>query len=152
MPQYTLKAPEAAREWEVIPANTELEAEILGIEERTKPFKDDNGKDVVKVNFSFKVTSDGEYKNRRQFGETSTSFVDHPDCKFRAWVKAALGVDSLPQEFVLDTDDLLGLPVRLIIGNKPKKNADGTTGTRDYVQDVLPIRHSGDVGSADEYF
>lgn len=152
MPQYTLTKPDAPKEWDVIPGNTELEAEVLGIEERVKPFKDDRGNDVVKVNFSFKILSEGDYKNRRQFGETSTNFVDHPDCKLRAWVKAILGVDQLPEDFVLDTDDLLGMTVRIIVGNKPKKNADGSPGVRDFVQDVLPIRGMSDAGTADEVF
>lgn len=130
-------------EFTLIPEDTVLESELLGMEKKTMPFKDDDGNDVVKVEWTFKVTQDGEFKNRRVWGQTSTVFTSHEDCKMRAWVQELLAVDELTPGFKFKTADLINNSARIVIGQRSwtdkKTNEPRTVNT---VKDVIRSRQA----------
>ncbi len=109
-------------EYVCIPENEILEAEILDIEIRESNFwldPDDESLGKQKeVSFKFKITENGPYSGSWVWGSTSTLFSTHPNCKLRLWTEEILGVDEgLPVDFSLNTEDLVGQNVRVIIAN-----------------------------------
>lgn len=143
MGQFILGGDEGV-EFEVIPADTILAATIEECEVKESPFdiddKDPSKGKKKQVSFKFRVSEGEEFANRVLFGNTPTTFTKHPDCKLRVWIQEILAQDSLADNFAFDTDDLVGMRVKVIVGNRPKKNADGTTGVRDFASDVIRIR------------
>lgn len=129
--------------FEAIPADTILECEVEQVEDRETPFwidRNDESKGKQRqVSFRFRVTGPEEYKGRVLFGNTPTTFSNHPDCKLRVWVQEILGQDQLPVGFKLDLSQLEGAPVKVAIGNRDKKAADGSTVTKDFVADVMRV-------------
>lgn len=118
-----------AREYTLIPEGSILDAEILDVEVRDSYYfwvdPDDHSKGKEKeVSFKFKVTEPGPNKDDWIWGSTSTVFNTHPNCKLRLWVEEIFAVeDSLPADFTLDTSDLKGQPVRIVVENYySKKN------------------------------
>lgn len=129
-------------QYEAIPENTVLLTEVVKVEERDSFFNiDDNDPSLGKkrqVSFRFKVTDpDSEYNGRNVWGTTPTTFSTHPDCKLRVWVQEILGVDGLPKDFEFEEEDLEGSAVKVVMRNYQKKNADGSTTTKDSVSDLM---------------
>ena len=139
MTTFKLQASDV-QEFDVIPEGSVLVAEIVNVEERETPWLvDENDPSKGKksqVSFRFSV-SDGEHKGRTLFGNTPTTFTNHPDCKLRAWVQEVLGENALPVGFSLDLDTLVGLPVKIAVAHRVKNNADGSTSVKEYVSDVI---------------
>lgn len=132
-----------SEEFEVIPADTILEVEVVNCELKETPFLvDDNDPSKGKkeqISFRFKVTEPGEWSGRTLFGNTPTTFTSHPDCKLRAWVQELLGMNTLPAGFEFDTENLIGLTAKAIVGNRARKAADGTEVLKDYVDAVMRV-------------
>lgn len=124
------------REFETISDNSILEAEVVSVEKVVKPFKDEHGQPIVRVEFEFKVV-DQQHKGRRLWGDTPTTFTTHPDCKMTAWVTEILAVESLPADFRFNTDSLNGSRARVVVGLREAK--DGKP-ARNYVKDVIRSR------------
>lgn len=122
----------------VIPADTILEAEIESVKKIVKPFTDDNGDPVRRVEFAFRIIDDN-FHGRKVWGDTPTTFTTHPDCKLRAWVQEALAVSELPKSFTFNTDSLQGEKVRVVVGVREWVK-DGETQQRNFVTDVLRSR------------
>ena len=143
VPKYTLQEGSdkpQRKQYALIPEGTVLNAEIMKIEEKVLPFTDDDGNPIKKVEFSFLVT-DEKYSNRRLWGQTSTKFVDNPNCKLRSWTCELMGLDTIPNDFTLDTDQLVGLPCRVTVGHRTVKGKDGEEDTqREFVADVIRVR------------
>jgi hypothetical protein len=135
--------------YEVIPADEILNAEVSAVEVKETPFDDERnpGQKQKQVSFKFLI-SDGPHQGRILWGNTSTIFNDNENCKLRQWVQAILGQDTLPVGFKFDTETLLGLPVRVVVGNRGKKNANGSVAThadgspvlRDYCEMLMPAK------------
>lgn len=144
---------EEAKVFEAIPEDTIVEAEIQTVEERETPFdidKNDPSKGKQhQVSFRFNVTGPAEYAGRVLFGNTPVTFSNHPDCKLRVWVQEILGTDTLPLGFKLDLSQLEGAPVKVVVGNRVKQAADGTTVAKDFAQDVLRV--TGFVDASDAF-
>ena len=121
--EYTL-GESTFEEFETLPADTILETTVQAVEQRTSPFwVDENDQSKGKreeVSFRFQVTS-GEHQGRVFFGNTPTYFDASPNCRLRVWVEEILGVDELPVGFKFDTDDLIDLPVKIVLGVGAKK-------------------------------
>lgn len=113
-------------------------ARVVGIKLKEKPYKDDDGNPVKKVEWKFKIVSDDDQDGREIWGETSTKFVDHPDCKLKNWSEAALG-KILPVGYRIDTDDCLDRDVRIRVGLREYEK-DGETKQHNYVADVIPTK------------
>jgi hypothetical protein len=116
-------------------------AQITNVRLREKPFKDERtGQPVKRVEFAFKLSADDGHDGQDIWGDTSTRFNDHPDCRLRAWSEAILGM-HLPPHFKLDTDTLIDRRCRVIIGKKEWEK-DGETRTRNFVREVHPTREA----------
>lgn len=121
-------------ELEKIPDGEILQAEVVKVGKQTKPWKDDDGNDVVRVNFEFRVTEEGPFFGRRVWGETPTTFSTHSDCKLRVWIQELLGEDDLPKGFNLKTSMVEGLPCRIAVAQRTNQTTKKTT---NFVADVI---------------
>jgi hypothetical protein len=123
----------------IIPEGDIVQAKVTACEQRVAPFKDDNGNEVVRIEFTFTIEEPGSpYDGQRIFGSTSNTFTNHPDCKLRAWAQELL-VTELEPGFTLDTDTLIGQRCRVVVGvRETEKN--GLTKTRNYAQDIMRPR------------
>jgi hypothetical protein len=64
-----------------IPEDTVLPAKVTAVTQRKKPFKDESGNDIWRMEFSFTVEDpSSDYDGTRLWGDTSTLFNNHPDC------------------------------------------------------------------------
>jgi len=123
--EYTL-GESTFEEFQTLPADTILKAVVQKVEQRETPFNiDDNKPELGKkdeVSFRFQV-SEGEHQGRVFFGSTMTYFDASPNCRLRVWVEEILGIDEIPVGFKFDTDDLIDLPVKIVLGvTKSDKN------------------------------
>lgn len=122
--------------WVPIPDGTKLLMQIEDVKTETKPFKDKDGNDIVKVVFSFVVVEEGPFYDRKIQGETPTTFTTHPDCKLRNWVQEILKQD-LPAGFRLNTDILVGELVDAVVSAKESERKDGKgIWVRNWVSDI----------------
>lgn len=125
---------------EAIPEHTILVMEIVDVKEVEKPWKDDDGNPVNRVEFSFVVREpEGEnsrFDGRKIWGETPTTFSRSDRCKLRAWAQEILS-EKLGN--TLDTDILIGRRCRGVVHQRIKKNTDQVY---NFVHDVLPDRNA----------
>jgi hypothetical protein len=129
---------------EPIPEKAVFEAEILSVELRDTRWDDEYNTDEdgnplkkKEYNFKFGVLDEGEFKDRWVWGSTSNWFADDPRCRLTQWIKAILDEDILPEGFVFDTDNLVNMRCRVIIGAKQRKNG---TGIANWVEEVRPSK------------
>lgn len=126
------------KQYDKIPAGTWLDAEVLAVDEVEKPYKDDDGNPVKKVEFTFGVQWNGD--DRKVWGETSTKWVYHSGCKLRQWSQEIFATD-LPEEFVLNTDHLVGEKCQILVGLRTweagsKDGRSWDAGSKNFVEDV----------------
>lgn len=154
----------------VIADGETVAVEVTRAEIRETPFDDpaNPGKKKWEVSFSFKITDPDPVLcllpndeggvdeisvtvfDQILFGNTPTTFSTHPDCKLRLWAQEILGGTTLPVDFELDTDDLVGLPCRAVVGVRERKGGDGVGVIRkNYVTDVI---HASSAPLASEVF
>ena len=96
--------------------DTPMHGSCLSIALKEKPYKDDEGKPVMKFEFKFRlIDEDGAHDGEYLWGETSTLFNDHPKCRLSNWANAIMG-EQLPPGYQLDTDELLDKECRVIVG------------------------------------
>jgi hypothetical protein len=134
----------------VLPEDTITEAVVLDVMEKIAPFKNDDGSDITRVEFTFALP---DYSNQRVWGETPTTFSSHPDCKLRGWAQEILGGGELPVGFRLNTDDLKDRKVRVRLGYKKyfsKKN--NREEERNFVADVIHSRAAASAATYEEPF
>src|SRR5690554_3215520 len=108
---YTMENdPEAedAEEFKTVPGDMTFTAEVVRVEEKLLPFKDDDGKEIRQLEFSFKIQDNGEYYGHWVKGQASLPFTNHPRNKLRMWTQQILGGVELNTGFQLNTDDLIG--------------------------------------------
>lgn len=138
------------QEFTIIPADTIVEAEVVDVEEKETPFwvdeKDHSKGKSQQMSFRFKIT-DGEYAGMTVFGNTSCWFTENS--KLGSWVREILAQDELPDE--LDTDNLIGLPVTLIIGNRTKEVNGQPVVSAHFVETIARLADD-DMMSAEETF
>lgn len=78
------------------------------------------GEEVEKLRWVFSVTDQGPWQGKDVQGDTSQKFVPHPACKAYNWAAAVLGHEP-PLDKDFDTDVLLGMPCRILIGHRKDK-------------------------------
>jgi hypothetical protein len=113
-----------------------MAAEVTAIAEKEAKFKADDGSVKMRVEFSFVITEpDLAWDGQRIWGDTPTTFTTNPDCKLRAWSTEILG-DELGPGFALDTDLLVGMPCRIVVGAREyqQNNMDKV---HNFVKDVI---------------
>lgn len=120
MANFTLGHSEE-QEFETIPVDTLAKAEVVKVDVAESPFwvdEDDHAKGKKEqVSFRFRI-NEGEFEGRQLFGNTPTTFTDHPDCKLSGWVREILDLDEFPTDFSFDTEQLEGCSVNIIVGHR----------------------------------
>ena len=79
-----------------------------------------DGETVYKLRWVFSITDQGPWLGKDIQGDTSQKFTAHPNCKAYNWSAAILGKNP-PTDRDFDTDDLLGLPCRVLVGHRTDK-------------------------------
>ena len=112
-----LKTGDSASEFELIGENEIVNARVGGVEPNEFTY---NGEEVKKLRWTFVIDEPemAQHHGNNVWGDTSQAFVSHPNCKAYNWTAAITGrqYDSGEE---LDTDDLLGMPCRIMIMHKP---------------------------------
>lgn len=111
-------------QYELLPVG-EYKAEITDVEP-------DEGNFGLQLKFTFAV-QDKEGETHTLMGWTSARFS--PKSKLYAWARAAFNAD-IPQDYNLNTDDLIGRPVKLTVLTRMKE--DGSEFNR--IEAVRPWR------------
>lgn len=140
MPSFELEESEYSGP---IPEDTVLAAELVSCKIVEKPYVDDDGQKVKKVEFKFVIQEEASpWEGEHIWGETPTRFNTHPDCKLRNWTSVIANTE-FPPGYRLDTDVLLGMKCRVVVGNREYEK-DGEKKIHQFVQTVLPAReHAG---------
>lgn len=102
---------------------------------------------VNKLRWKFLITEDGPMKGKELQGETTTNFAAHPNCKAYNWYVKISGHSPAEGEEA-DTDDLVGLPCRVVIGHQKDKKEEGRIWLR--VKDVFPKKSRATAPSPSE--
>lgn len=134
----------SGEEYEIIPEDTILEAEVGKVQTvTTKMLDEQTGEPVKQVEFTFLI-KDEPYVSRKAWGRTSTKFTTHENCKLRAWVTEIMAVDNLPTGFRLDTDALVGQRCRIVMEvNSWEDKKTGQTKSNNRVKEVIRSRSAG---------
>ena len=119
-------------DFETLPIGTVVDVRLTDVEARQFTW---DGEEVTKLKWVFTVMEEGAWKGKDIFGDTPTTFTAHPNCIAYNWVAAITGKKYAPDE-QLDTDDLIGMPCRIMIGHREDKQ--GRTWMR--AKEVLPAR------------
>lgn len=129
-----IKSEAPGPEFQLLDENELVHARLSNVEEHE--FTWDN-ETVEKFKWTFIITDPeaGDWDGKDVYGDTSRTFTAHPNCKAYAWVKAITG-RAYEQGEELDTDDLIGMPCRIMIMHKGDKQ--GRTWMR--VKEVLPAK------------
>lgn len=117
---------------------TVLQARVVGHNLKDRTIK---GETVKKVGWKFQVESDGPYFGRTVWGDTSTKFVKHPNCKLYSWSEAVLG-QKLPAGYRIDLDHLLDRECRIVVAKDTWNGPDQEVRMRNYVSEVHPSREA----------
>lgn len=103
-----------------------------------KKRKNRDGEEYEQLWWKFRILDeDDAFNGQTVQGRTSTSFVDHAECKFKNWSEAITGEIAAVEEIV-DTDDLLDEDCVIVIGVDPYTDKDGNDRVWVAVKDVLP--------------
>lgn len=134
-----------------IPEDEILPAKVSGVQQKTKPFTDDDGNAIIRMEFAFVVDDPGNaFDGQRLWGDTPTTFTTHPDCRLRAWAQELYG-QELPKGFILDTDDLKGMACRIVVAQKTYKDkVSQEDKVRNYVKDVFRARDGSAFAAVDD--
>lgn len=120
-----------------MPDGTEALATVESITERESRFEDKDGKKKTELSWVFKL-QDGEYKDRIVYGRTPTIFSTWANNKTRIWIQEIMGEDDLPVDFEVDTEVLVGLTCKVMVGKWERMGDDGKTMlSGNYVADVI---------------
>lgn len=148
-----------------IPENTTFDAEILGLKKIKKPYKNDDGSDVFRLEWRFLLDDPGGPQDGRKiYGETGVKLSLHPNCKLTGWVQEALQTEVVENQDV-DLSLLIGRKAKVVIGartyqpkdkqtKEPMVNPDGTPVERVYnfVDQLMRIPGSGVPSPAEQPF
>lgn len=115
-PKTVLDPTEAAAR--LIPPNTVVDARLAAVDEHSF---DNQGEMIHKFRWNFVVSlQNSDWDGKEIRGETSTNFTNHPNCKAMNWAMALTGREFENGE-ELDTDEMIGLPCKVLIKHKPDR-------------------------------
>jgi hypothetical protein len=138
------EAPKPEGATRLIQPNEIVNVRLSAVERRDFQWE---GEDRKRLRWEFMVTDEGPWKGKMIWGETSTNYVAHPNCKAYNWAATFLGHQPDVSEG-LDTDDLIGLPCRILIYHK----TDGQGRTWMRAKEVLPPKAAPVLGPQDAPF
>jgi hypothetical protein len=104
-------------EFEPIPENDQVNVMVNKIEPNNFTFE---GEEVEKLRWFFTVLDEGPWKGKDIQGDTSLNFTAHPSCKAYNWAVAISG-HGYPPGTQFDTDDLVSMRCRILIGHRTSK-------------------------------
>ena len=107
----------SGEEFALIDENETVGVIVTGVEENNFTHNDEK---VEKLRWTFDVTDQGPWQGRSVNGDTTQVFTAHPNCKAYNWASAILGRSPEPGE-EFDTDDLVGMSCRILIGHRTDK-------------------------------
>lgn len=122
-----------------IPDETFLNARLSEISLREFSFNDrktGEAKTGRVFEWWFEVSEEGKYKERKVKGQTDAIISNHPRNKLRAWAETLLGRD-LGVGQPLNTDELVGLPVKIYVKHEADRKDPSKTYER--VDDLIPV-------------
>jgi hypothetical protein len=112
-------------------------AEVVSIKSEEKKSQR-TGKPYTRFNWVFAIQApDEEYDGQYVYGDTFATFSTRDDCDLRNWSQAIMNVE-MPAGFELETDDLIGMQCRLLLGAREYKDAKDRDKIANFVQDVFP--------------
>lgn len=103
--------------YENLEVNDQVNAVLASIEPHEFEWE---GETINKLKWKFSVLDEGPWKDVTILGTTSTNFTAHPDCKAYNWASAIAG-HEFPAGHVFDTDEIVAMRCRILIGHKPDK-------------------------------
>ncbi len=106
------------QELDLIPEGEVVNVRLVGVDLHEFEY---NKEKIKKLRWSFAVGDPGPWQGKTITGDTSTNFTAHPNCKAYNWATALTGKEYPPGS-EMDTDDIIGLPARIIIQHKPGKD------------------------------
>ena len=119
-------------EYELIPENDQVNVLVEKIEPNNFTY---DGENVEKLRWHFTVLDEGPWKGKSIQGDTSLNFTAHPSCKAYNWAVAISG-HEYPPGSQFDTDDLVAMRARVLIGHRTSKNGRAFM----KVKEVMPAR------------
>ena len=109
-----IKGEKPAEGIDLIPENDQVNVMLTKIEENNFEYKEE---EIKKLRWYFTVMDEGDWKGKDITGNTSQKFVAHPDCKAYNWA-AAISGRNYPAGSDFDTDEILTMKCRILIGHK----------------------------------
>lgn len=122
----------------LIPEDTKVLVEVLDVQRKKKPFTDDDGNEVWRLEFAFKIL-EGEYEKQRVWQDVYEDFSDDQRCRLRHWAQELLRC-PLDAGFNLDTDNLIGLNANATIGIYEWTKQDGSEGIKNTVKFLQRVK------------
>jgi hypothetical protein len=123
-----------SKEFDLIPENELVNVRVSDILAHNFEWE---GETIHKLKWEFVISEPGQWEGKTVFGETSTTFTAHPNCKAYNWAVAITGKQYDSGE-TMDTDDLIGMPCRVMIAHKKDKKVEDRKWMR--VREVLPAK------------
>jgi hypothetical protein len=112
-------------------------AEVVTIKSEEKKSQR-TGKSYTRLNWTFAVQAPGEeYDGQYVYGDTFATLSTREDCELRNWSQAIMNIE-MPPGFDLETDDLVGMQCRLLLGARDYTDKKNQERTVNFVQDVFP--------------
>lgn len=116
-------------EEQTLPENEVLTAEITSIKKVTKPWTDNKtGEPAERIAWEFTFLDEG-IAGRKHWEDLFTSFYPGDKCPMYRWTLKLLNRESLPEDFILDTDAFEGMKVPVILKTRHFTKRDGTPGS-----------------------
>lgn len=88
------------------------------------------------LEWSFEITSEGEYNGRKVRGRTGTDMNNRDGNRLRSWAETLLGRE-LPVGVAVDADDLVGLSCDLSVRHEPDRKDPERKWER--VDNIMPL-------------
>lgn len=130
--------PSTQKTFEPLPDGLIVLCDVVSVEERPRPEWARREGDENEISFRVQV-ADGEYKNRTLWGSTPVWWNNSPKCKLRNWAQEILAYPGTLED--LNTDDLAGRQVQVIVGNRNGRDKEGNPKVKDYIQDMIRVKN-----------
>jgi hypothetical protein len=119
---------------EPIPEDQILNAKVLAIKGIKKKYGDE---EEDRVEFRFRITTPGVWEDQKISGDVPLNFNDGERNRLRQWSEILAGYE-MPLGYELETDDLVGRDIRIVVGARFYKDRNGEEQVWNSVEDLLP--------------
>lgn len=98
-----------------------IDAVLIEVKRDDYEYPVGSGTMIPKLKWEFQVTEEGPMKGKSIFGESTTNFTQHPNCKAYTWSCRILG-RQLEVDENFDTDDVLLMPCKVLVAHQKGKD------------------------------